>query len=659
MKRTTSRTIALGSLVALVGTALGGLLGPGTAHAADPPMVTAIVSQSEDFTSSNGTTSDLYVAKDGRFVVFTSTATNLVPDTSTAVARVYLHDLWTDEVTLVSRTAAGAPTSTTARASGVSKGGDYVVFATADQLTAEDTNAVADVYVWERATAKVELVSKAWGGAQPNGESGELAGSAKASVSDTGRYVAFTSKATNLTAAADTNGKADIFRRDRQSGSTSRVNDNGAQQLNGDSFTPDMSGDGRYLTWGTVATNLPGTDTNGSGDIAYRDLNQATPIKISVGLDANANGSSLDPRISGTGGVVVFDSSASDLVSSDTNGVRDVFARNVAGGTTTRISVADGTGAQLPTESDDGDVTYGGVDFAFATSAKASAADTDATWDVYERTGSSSILQSISTTGAADSQHVFDSSISDQGMGFTTTGRLATTDTNNLTDAFVRTQPFLGPFDDLAGFAATQLHRVRGVEPTLDDVYPALKRLEAGASPMRFVTDLVDEPAFSAKRAPVVRLYWAYFKRRPDLGGLNHWLNKYRNGMRLVDISQQFARSSEFKNTYGNTTPEQFVTLVYQNVLERQPESTGLAYWAKKIATGTPRGQVMTNFSESSEGRRVIGPRSDTILIALGMYGKIPSAPLFDAAVDAVQQGEPRELIVGYVLGAPEYAATM
>jgi hypothetical protein len=125
-----------------------------------------------------------------------------------------------------------------------------------------------------------------------------------------------------------------------------------------------------------------------------------------------------------------------------------------------------------------------------------------------------------------------------------------------------------------------------------------------------------------------------------------------------VDISNEFAKSSEFRTKYGNTTPEQFVTLVYQNVLERNPDASGLSFWANRIRNGTPRGQVMTNFSESSEGRRVIGPRSDTILVALGMYGRIPSATLFNAIVAERQAGEPREVIPLRILASGEYAAT-
>jgi hypothetical protein len=268
-------------------------------------------------------------------------------------------------------------------------------------------------------------------------------------------------------------------------------------------------------------------------------------------------------------------------------------------------------------------------------------------------------LASLRSGGAQLALPVTTGSVASNLVVWTTEDKATANDANATADAFFRHIPFLGTFTSIDAFVPFQVRRFTGVTPTTAQTLAARNRLRAGGSPYTFIMGLADAPSFSDKRAPVIRLYWAYFKRRPDLGGLNFWLNRYRNGARLVDISNEFAKSSEFRNKYGNTSPEQFVTLVYQNVLERNPDASGLAFWANRIRNGTPRGQVMTNFSESSEGRRVIGPRSDTILVALGMYGKIPTATLFDAIVADRQAGFPREIIPIYVLGAPEYIATL
>jgi hypothetical protein len=628
------------------------------ASAATPEEVTAIVSAAPGLANANGAVGQVEMARDGRFVAFTSKATNLVPGTTAGVERVYLRDLWSDTTVLVSRTQAGAANEASAAHLGaITPDGSHVVFSTSTAMVPSDTNGVSDIYLWTRATRTVALVSTTWNGALANGDSGIANGDVKADLSDDARYVFFSSIATNLTSATDSNGEPDIFRKDRTTGAVARISLNGAAQLNGASYQVDASANGRHVVWATSATNLPGTDTNGAADIWYRDLNDLTIQKVSVGLDANANGSSLYPTISDDGDRVVFQSSATDLVNNDTNGNPDVFFRQRSTSFTNRLSTGS-AGAQLPNGGTSPDMTPDGQVFAFVTASAALPTDTNGRSDVYTRQAGINRLESLRSGGTQLAQNVSNASIGDDHVAWTTTDASATTDTNNLNDAFVRSTPFLSTFETVPAYVNHTLTRFTGSAPAAV-AGPTVTRIRAGAAAYTWTVSLADAPAFADKRAPVIRLYWAYFKRRPDLGGLNFWINRYRNGARLVDISQEFAKSSEFRNKYGNTTPEQFVTLVYQNVLERNPESGGLAYWAKKIRTGTPRGQVMTNFSESSEGRRVIGPRSDTILLALGMYGKIPSQALFDAIVDARKSGEPKEIAVPYILGAPEYIATL
>jgi Tol biopolymer transport system component len=645
--------------VAIAGAGL--VAGAPPAQGTAPPVITGIVSQAPGFTPGNGTTSDLQISADGRFVAFTSTSTNLVAATAgkAAIERVYVHDRWTDETRLVSHDAAGAPNTSASRVSAITEDGSHIAFVSVQQLAAADNSAYPDIYVWTRATDAVSVVSKGYNGAASDGASGLVSGDPTAAISDDGRYVAFVSAATNLNASTDSNGKNDIFRADRNAGTISKVSIDGALQFNNHSYQPDMSADGRYVVFATSATNLPGTDTNGYADVWLRDMSGLTLAKMSIGLDADANGSSLNPRVSDNGNLVVFASTSTDLVSSDTNGERDVFVRNRSGSSTTRVSVYDSSGAQLADGGDDPDISGDGTAITFTTASHASSADTNSRIDVYLREGSATTLQSRATGLLTVTQNSYTSAVADDAVAWVSTDRFAATDTDNNADGFVRDTPFLGVFTTVSSFVAKQYERFHGAAAPGAQVDAEKKLIDAGASPLHFIVQLTDEASFSAKRAPLVRLYWAYFKRRPDLGGLNLWLNRYNNGSTLVRISQEFAKSSEFTTKYGNTTPEQFVTLVYQNVLERNPESGGLTYWANKIKAGTPRGQVMANFSESSEGKRVIGPRSDTILMALGMYGKIPSQPLFDAAVADRQAGYPREIIPAYILGAPEYQTTI
>jgi len=97
------------------------------------------------------------------------------------------------------------------------------------------------------------------------------------------------------------------------------------------------------------------------------------------------------------------------------------------------------------------------------------------------------------------------------------------------------------------------------------------------------------------------RLYQAYFRRLPDANGFSYWLGERAKGSALELVSDAFASSSEFQAAYGSLSNQQFVDLVYQNVLGRSPDAAGRSYWVAVLASGVSRGAVMTGFSESGE----------------------------------------------------------
>jgi hypothetical protein len=97
---------------------------------------------------------------------------------------------------------------------------------------------------------------------------------------------------------------------------------------------------------------------------------------------------------------------------------------------------------------------------------------------------------------------------------------------------------------------------------------------------------------------PIGRLYRAYFLRRPDERGLTYWIN---SGLALPTISHTFATSTEFLNRYGVLGNEEFVQLIYHNVLGRAAENKGFRYWLDQLNRGTPRGDIMLGFSNSTE----------------------------------------------------------
>lgn len=102
--------------------------------------------------------------------------------------------------------------------------------------------------------------------------------------------------------------------------------------------------------------------------------------------------------------------------------------------------------------------------------------------------------------------------------------------------------------------------------------------------------------------AQIIRLYQSFFTRQPDQGGFNYWHNIiFSQAANLGGIAEAFSQSDEFVQTYGGLNDEQFLNLVYQNVLARAPDTEGLAYWSNALSNGLLRGNLMVSFSESTE----------------------------------------------------------
>jgi hypothetical protein len=240
-----------------------------------------------------------------------------------------------------------------------------------------DTNGADDVFLRDLANEYTWRVSLASTGAQANGGSFEPAISADAGV------VAFRSSASNLV-SGDTNGVDDIFVQDNTTETTTRVSVDGVgTQANSSSSSPAVSSDGRYVAFRSSASNLVSGDTNGVDDIFVRDRTTGTTTRVSVGASAaQANGASSAPAIAGNGGTVAFESSASNLISSDTNSASDVFVRNVAGAYTTRVSVRSG-GGQASGTSRFPSISSDGTRVAFQSTAALDGRDSNRASDIY------------------------------------------------------------------------------------------------------------------------------------------------------------------------------------------------------------------------------------------------------------------------------------
>lgn len=269
---------------------------------------------------------------------------------------------------IVSVSTGGEPSSfSPSRNPAVCATGRWVAFDSASgELVSNDQLDKRDVFVRDRLTGETMRASVGIGG-EANDDSTDPA------ISADGRFVVFTSSATNL-ASSDTNGVSDIFVFDRQTGKILRASvATGGTEANGSSFFPAISGNGRFVAFISSASNLVSGDTNGQDDAFVHDLVTRTTTRVSVRSDGvqtlTVHNFTGPPDLNHDGQRIVFTSSASDLVSGDTNGVAsDIFLHDRVAKTTVLASVTAG-GAQANAFAADGNISDDGHVIAFVSTA--------------------------------------------------------------------------------------------------------------------------------------------------------------------------------------------------------------------------------------------------------------------------------------------------
>ncbi len=206
------------------------------------------------------------LSNDGRFVAFDSFGFDLVANDTNNAADVFLFDRDTTTTARVSVSSGGAQGSDHSLSASLSGDGRFVAFESrASNLVPGDTNNRADVFLHDQAAGSIKRISVATGGAQTTVSSGF---SSSAALSDDGRFVAFHSTAINLV-PGDTNTFRDVFIHDRVLASTTRVSltNAGAQAVGGESNNPTLGDNGRFVAFSSLATNLVSADTNGQGHL--------------------------------------------------------------------------------------------------------------------------------------------------------------------------------------------------------------------------------------------------------------------------------------------------------------------------------------------------------------------------------------------------------
>ena len=271
------------------------------------------------------------ISDDGRFVAFKSDASNLVKGDRNGLTDVFVRDRAAAVTERISGDGGGDNP-------GISPDGNFVAFETFDF----DGDFAQDIYLRDRTTSAIERVSVSFDGS-------EVFGTSEDPVVANGPVVAFASSAPNLV-PGDQDANIDVFVRDLSgpSPATERVSVSNAGQPTAGFATsrnPAISGDGRFVAFQSDAQDFTAVAQTGFfSDIFVRDRRAGTTVLASPsGADGEASGQSEDPEISSDGRFVAFASFASDLIEGapDPDGelVRDAFVRDLTTGTTEMVSV--------------------------------------------------------------------------------------------------------------------------------------------------------------------------------------------------------------------------------------------------------------------------------------------------------------------------------
>jgi Tol biopolymer transport system component len=389
----------------------------------------------------NGLSFHAVISADGRYVAFQSESTDLVAADTNDHEDIFLRDRVGRTTRRMSLATDGTQANDDCIDPAISGDGRFIAFSsTSSSLIPSDGNGFfSDVFVRDRLAGTLEIVSVSSTGVQGN------VYSVSPSISADGRFVAFSSRAINLV-PGETNGSIeDIFVRDRQAGTTERVSvDSGGIQGDGPSLFPSISADGRYVAFTSSATNLVPGDTNGEIDVFVHDRQTGTTVRASVDSSGvQANTESNAPRISADGRFVVFWSPATNLVPGDTNFCSDVFVRDLQGETTERVSINTGEGqANLPSGS--ASISGDGRFVAFWSRAT-NLIPNNWTFQeqvyVRDRQLGTTEMASLDSAGTQANHHCADPSMSADGRWVAFRGlatNLVPDDTNGTFDSFVR-----------------------------------------------------------------------------------------------------------------------------------------------------------------------------------------------------------------------------
>lgn len=342
-----------------------------------------LVSSNANGLEADNNSSSPRISDGGRYVVFESTATNLdAALNSGGTSQIYLKDLDDGSVDLVSRSATLEPDNSFSGASraDVSNDGRFIVFQSSDNdLSSVNGGGEIQVYLKDMTDESVEMISRTSLDVAGNGASTDPY------MSPDGRFIVFSSRAINLTGS---NSFQHIYLVDTTVTHTVEqisVDTNGIQ-ANADCNRPSVSDDGSIVVFDTLAV-LSGFDNNGTTDVYYRD--RTTPLTELVSANPttqnSGNGASTSANISGDGDFVTFESIASDLVLETVFNIRDIFIRDLSQSSTIVINKVNlsQTGSEATINSSNPAISSDGRYVSFDSAYNYDITDTNTIIDVY------------------------------------------------------------------------------------------------------------------------------------------------------------------------------------------------------------------------------------------------------------------------------------
>lgn len=301
---------------------------------------TDMASVSSTGAQANSQTLRADMSGDGRFVIFLSDDDTLVPGDKNPGQDMFIRDRVAGTTQFALPGIGGTPEfGFNVDRIAISGNGRYIAFHTYGSLSPEDTVGVRDIYVYDRDTGDVDFIS--------DNDSTDRGHSFNPSISDDGRYVAYHSMTDDLV-VGDTNERMDVFVFDRQTRLVERVSlTQSGGETNNDSLEASISNDGRYVSYSSEASNIAPQDTDANQDIYVFDRQTHATQLVSLRSDetrppaTNDGWASRDSRMSGNGRYVTFQSDL-QLDSGDTPGLTDIYVRDLVNGTTEWISRSGG-----------------------------------------------------------------------------------------------------------------------------------------------------------------------------------------------------------------------------------------------------------------------------------------------------------------------------